>query len=99
ARPGVSGREADAAGRRILVEAGLGDNFVHHTGHGIGFRYHEPIPSVHPASTHTLAVGHVHSIEPGVYSPEFGGLRIEDIAVVLEGGAELLSTRDFDLEN
>ena len=98
ARPGVPGREADAAGRRILAEAGLGDYFAHHTGHGIGFRYHEPIPSVHPASTHTLAVGHVHSIEPGVYSPEFGGLRIEDIAVVLEGGAELLSTRDFELE-
>lgn len=98
ARPGVPGREADAAGRRVLEEAGLGACFKHHTGHGIGFRYHEPIPSVHPASTHTLAVGHVHSIEPGVYSPDFGGLRIEDIAVVLEGGAQLLSTRDFDLE-
>jgi Xaa-Pro dipeptidase len=96
--PGVLGREADAAGRHILAEAGLGDNFAHHTGHGIGFRYHEPIPSVHPASTHTLAVGHVHSIEPGVYSPEFGGLRIEDNAVVLEGGAQFLSTRDFELE-
>ncbi|HVC33904.1 MAG TPA: Xaa-Pro peptidase family protein [Chloroflexota bacterium] len=97
-RPGVLGRDADAAGRRILVEAGLGDCFVHHTGHGLGFRYHEPIPSVHPASTHTLAVGHVHSIEPGVYGPEFGGVRIEDDAVVLDGGARFLSQRDFDLE-
>lgn len=98
ARPGVAGRDADAAARQVLAAAGLGDAFVHHTGHGIGFRYHEPIPSVHPSSPHTLAAGHVHSIEPGVYLPELGGIRIEDIAVVQEGGAELLSRRDFDLE-
>jgi Xaa-Pro dipeptidase len=98
ARPGVRGRDADAAGRRVLADAGLGANFAHHTGHGLGFRYHEPIPSVHPDSPHTLAVGHVHSIEPGVYSPEFGGLRIEDDAVVLAGGAEFLSRREYDLE-
>jgi Xaa-Pro aminopeptidase len=98
ARPGVSGREPDAAARRVLAERGLADYFVHHTGHGLGFRYHEPYPSVHPASPHTLEVGHVHSIEPGVYLPDYGGLRIEDDAVVLESGAELLSTRDFGLE-
>jgi Xaa-Pro dipeptidase len=98
ARPGVDGRDADGAARQVLERAGLARYFVHHTGHGIGFRYHEPIPSVHPASTHTLEVGHVHSIEPGVYSPEFGGLRVEDIAAIREGGAELISRREFDLE-
>ncbi len=98
ARPGVAGRAADAAARQVLADAGLGACFAHHTGHGIGFRYHEPIPSVHPASTDTLAVGHVHSVEPGVYSPEFGGIRVEDIAVVQPNGAELLSRRDVDLE-
>jgi len=98
ARPGVSGRDADAAGRQVLAEAGLDRYFLHHTGHGIGFRYHEPIPWLHPDSDHVLAVGHVHSIEPGVYSPEFGGIRVEDDAVVLEDGAELLSRREFDLD-
>ena len=98
AQPGVSGRDADAAGRQVLAAAGLDRFFLHHTGHGIGFRYHEPIPWLHPESDHILAVGHVHSIEPGVYSPEFGGIRVEDDAVVLESGAELLSRREFDLE-
>ena len=98
ARPGVTGREADDAARQIFADVDLVDCFQHHTGHGLGFRYHEPIPSVHPASSHVLEVGHVHSIEPGLYAPEFGGVRIEDNVVVLENGAQLLSTRDFALE-
>ena len=98
ARPGVLGKTADAAGRELLARAGLGEYFAHHTGHGIGFRYHEPIPSVHPASSDVLRAGHVHSIEPGIYAPEFGGIRVEDIAVVHDGGAEFLSRREFDLE-
>ncbi|HEX5415503.1 MAG TPA: Xaa-Pro peptidase family protein [Chloroflexota bacterium] len=98
ARPGVTGRDADAAARRVFAEADLVDCFQHHTGHGLGFRYHEPIPSVHPASAHVLEVGHVHSIEPGLYAPEFGGIRIEDDAVITANGAEFLSTRDFGLE-
>lgn len=98
ARPGVSGRAPDAAARRVLAEVGLDQYFVHHTGHGLGFRYHEPYPSVHPRSTHTLEVGHVHSIEPGVYVPTFGGLRIEDNVVIGENGADFLSRRDVGLE-
>lgn len=98
ARSGVTGRAADAAARAVFAEVDLVDCFQHHTGHGLGFRYHEPIPSVHPASPHTLEVGHVHSIEPGLYAPEFGGVRIEDDAVILEHGAEFLSSRDFGLE-
>lgn len=98
ARPGVSGREPDAAARRVLAEHGLDQYFVHHTGHGLGFRYHEPYPSIHPASTDTLEVGHIHSIEPGVYLPQFGGLRVEDNAVITESGAEYLARIDVALE-
>lgn len=98
ARPGARGDEVDAAGRRLIVERGLGDNFVHHTGHGVGFRYHEPRPWLHPDSRQTLVVGHVHTIEPGIYIPGFGGIRVEDDAVVLREGAEFLSHTDFGLD-
>ena len=97
-RPGARGDEVDAVGRRILESAGLGQYFVHHTGHGIGFRYHEPYPLLHPDSSHTLEPGMVHSIEPGVYIPGFGGIRLEDDAVELEDGAEFLSATDFGLD-
>jgi len=79
--PGASGREVDAAARQALARFGLAEAFPHHTGHGIGFRYHEPVPSLHPASPHTLAEGMVCTIEPGVYGPGWGA-RLEDVAVV-----------------
>ncbi|HEV8637409.1 MAG TPA: Xaa-Pro peptidase family protein [Chloroflexota bacterium] len=97
-RPGASGREVDAAGRRIIESGGYGEAFVHHTGHGIGFRYHEPIPFVAPHSTHTLEEGHVHSIEPGVYLEGFGGCRLEEICAVGPSGGEILSATDFGLD-
>ena len=97
-RPGATGVEVDAAGRSIIERGGYGENFVHHTGHGIGFRYHEPIPFVAPHSTHTLEEGHVHSIEPGIYVPGFGGCRLEDICYVGPGGGENLSPTDFGLD-
>jgi Xaa-Pro aminopeptidase len=97
-RPGATGVEVDAAGRRIIEAGGHGEHFVHHTGHGIGFRYHEPIPFVAPHSSHTLEEGHVHSIEPGIYVPGFGGCRLEDICYVGPGGGENLSPTDFGLD-
>lgn len=96
--PGATGVAVDAAGRRIIEAGGYGQNFVHHTGHGIGFRYHEPIPFVAPHSTHTLEEGHVHSIEPGIYVPGFGGCRLEDICYVGTSGGENLSPTDFGLD-
>jgi len=96
-RAGATGVEVDAAGRSLIAATGLGDAFVHQTGHGIGFRYHEPIPFVAPHSSHTLEAGHVHSIEPGVYIPGIGGCRIEDICVVETARGRLISHAEFDL--
>ncbi|HUE75219.1 MAG TPA: Xaa-Pro peptidase family protein [Chloroflexota bacterium] len=97
-RPGASGVEVDAAGRRIIDQKGYGEGFVHHTGHGIGFRYHEPIPFVAPHSSHVLAEGHVLSIEPGIYLEGVGGCRLEDICAVTADGGEFLSHTDFGLD-
>jgi Xaa-Pro aminopeptidase len=97
-RAGASASAVDAVGREIITAGGYGDNFVHHTGHGIGFRYHEPIPFVAPGSGHTLEEGHVHSIEPGIYVPGFGGCRLEDNCAVFSNHGEYLAEVDVPLD-
>jgi Xaa-Pro dipeptidase len=93
-RPGNKFDAPDKAARRVLDKAGLGKYFVHLTGHGVGLRYHEFIPFLAPGSTGTLEVGMVSSVEPGIYIPDFGGLRIEDnVAVGLEGPVFLSTPR------
>lgn len=77
--------------RRERVRRALAEHFLHHTGHGIGFRYHEPIPFIHPSSMHVLASGMVTSLEPGLYSADFGGLRYEDNVLITDGEPEILS--------
>ncbi len=91
ARPGVEGAAVDAAARTSLAEAGLDTSFPHHTGHGVGFRYHEPIPWLHPRSPDVLEEGMVCTIEPGVYSEDFGGVRVEENVIVGPAGSERLS--------
>lgn len=88
-KPGVAARQADAAARRALDEFGMASLFLHHTGHGVGFRYHEPIPFVHPESADVLAVGMISSLEPGLYGATFG-VRVEDNVVITPNGAEAL---------
>jgi Xaa-Pro dipeptidase len=88
-KPGVPEASPDAAARKALDEYGMRDLFAHHTGHGIGFRYHEAIPSVHPDSTGKLEVGMVTSLEPGLYGESFG-YRVEDIVLISSTGAEPL---------
>ncbi len=77
--------DVDAACRAVIDDAGWGTAFVHGTGHGVGLDIHEA-PAVAATSSDTLAVGHVVTVEPGVYVPSQGGVRIEDTVVVTDGG-------------
>jgi Xaa-Pro dipeptidase len=91
-RPGNSYADPDNAARKVLEDAGLGDYFVHVTGHGLGFRFHESIPFLMPGAVGTLVEGIVSSVEPGVYIEGFGGIRIEDNVAVSKDGPVYLST-------
>jgi len=89
-RPGVAAAEVDKAARSILEDGGLGREFLHITGHGTGFRYHEPFPFVGPSAPGRLEEGMVLTVEPGIYAEAFGGIRMEDDVLVGEAGAEVL---------
>jgi Xaa-Pro aminopeptidase len=97
-RPGTSGVEADRLARDVIEAAGYGDNFGHGLGHGVGLLIHEA-PRLSPESTDILAVGHVVTIEPGIYLPGTGGVRIEDLAVVREDGVEGLKSLPSELNS
>ena len=86
----------DAAARRRITDAGLGDRFVHRTGHGIGLEEHED-PYLVEGNDEPLAAGHAFSIEPGIYLPGRTGLRLEDIVVATDAGPEPLNTADHGL--
>ncbi len=90
-RAGARWGDPDRAARQALEEAGLLEYFKHGTGHGIGCRYHEPIPQLGPAREEILLPGMVTSVEPGVYIPGFGGIRIEDNLAVTTADADWLS--------
>ncbi len=91
-KAGQSFAAPDDAARQVLTAAGLGDYFVHITGHAVGFRYHEFIPFLLPGMQGTLEAGMVSSVEPGVYIPGWGGIRIEDNVAVGQEGPLFLST-------
>ncbi|MBI3941478.1 MAG: aminopeptidase P family protein [Chloroflexi bacterium] len=89
-RPNMTGKEADSVARDIIAQAGYGDYFGHSLGHGVGMDIHER-PRLSQASQEVLKPGNVVTIEPGIYLPGWGGIRIEDLAVITETGCEVFT--------
>ncbi len=96
ARPGAAASDVDAAARRVLSEAGLGEAFLHRTGHGIGVSVHEE-PYIAPGNDLVLREGMAFSIEPGIYFAGEWGARIEDIVVVTADSCERLNVAPHGL--
>ncbi len=96
ARPGATAEEVDAAARQVLTDAGLGEAFLHRTGHGIGVSVHEE-PYIAPGNDLVLREGMAFSIEPGIYFAGEWGARIEDIVVVTADGCERLNVAPHEL--
>lgn len=88
---GMSGKEMDAAARDYIASRGYGEEFSHGLGHGVGLRVHEA-PSASRDSTDVLQPGNVITIEPGIYLPEWGGVRVEDVVLLTDDGIEVLTS-------
>lgn len=95
--PGMSGKQADALAREIIKKRGYGEYFGHGTGHGLGMEVHES-PRLSPRSEDILKPGMVVTVEPGIYLPGVGGVRIEDDVLVTEKGAQRLTQSDKSLK-
>jgi Xaa-Pro aminopeptidase len=95
-RPGPEGREVDAVARELIDAAGHGEHFGHGLGHGVGLEVHEA-PRLSRLGDARLQAGNVVTVEPGVYLPGRGGVRIEDLVVVTEDGSDVISRTTKEL--
>jgi Xaa-Pro aminopeptidase len=95
-RPGVSCKDLDEIARSYIRDKGYGEYFGHGLGHGVGLEIHE-MPTLSPRSTAVLEEGMVITVEPGIYIPGFGGVRIEDTVVVTGDGCHVLTSADKQL--
>jgi Xaa-Pro aminopeptidase len=95
-KPGILCRELDEVARSYIREQGYGEYFGHGLGHGVGLEIHEK-PVVSPRSDTVIEAGMVFTIEPGIYIPGFGGVRIEDTVVVTAGGCVVLTKAPKEL--
>jgi Xaa-Pro aminopeptidase len=95
-RPHVKAGDVDSAARQVIVAAGYGEYFTHSTGHGLGMQVHEA-PLMRPSSETVLQAGMVVTVEPGIYVPHWGGVRIEDDVLITADGCEVLTHVPKDL--
>lgn len=96
-KPGVEIGSIDRTARDIIREAGYGDYFTHRIGHGLGIDVHE-VPSMNETNRHPLQTGMVFTIEPGIYVPAVGGVRIEDDVLITKDGFESLTNYPKELQ-
>lgn len=95
-RPGMTGREADLLAREVIVQRGFGDGFGHSLGHGLGLEVHEA-PRLSPTAEALVPAGAVVTVEPGIYLPGWGGVRLEDDVHLTPAGPVVLSDNQVDL--
>ncbi len=96
-RAGVTGDDVDAAARGVIEEAGYGEAFAHGLGHGVGLDIHEGPRLGREFAEHRLPVNAVVTVEPGVYVPGLGGVRIEDMVEVTADGCRVVGTASREL--
>lgn len=96
-RAGIAGKEIDGTARRIIENRGLGEFFHHNLGHGVGLDIHEK-PTLGPLHSELLLENMVCTVEPGIYLPEWGGIRIEDMALIQKDGARILTQSPKELD-